>query len=261
MKIICFAFFFFPLLILCQQKIEFLPEKTIAGVTDFFADDYGNFYINNNADLTFIKYNSAGNVIGELLFTLPFKIQSVQNPLNIPAFSENAQEVRFYDKNLSEIQTVKFQQKFGFIKFAFAEDHQQLWLVDDSSKSIIQYNYREEKIINKFSFFADFADVIDLIVHDKNIYILRTNNLTVLNFQAEKIKEIYLENARKLRRENNAIFVIGQHSIFRVEGSDLSLVFNCDECKIVDKNTSSFFAIRDNILYLYPLEKEMSTKP
>lgn len=261
MKIIYFAFCFFPLLIFSQQKIELLPEKTIAGATDFFADDYGNFYIYNHADLSFIKYNFSGNREGELLFTLPFKIQSVQNPLNIPAFSENAQEIRFYDKNLTEIQTVKFQQKFGFIKFAFVEDQQHLWLVDNSSKTIIQYNFREEKVLNKYSFFADLAEVIDLIIHEKNIYILRKNNLTVLNIQSEKITEISLENARKLRRENNAIFVIGENSIFKLVGSDLSLLFYCDECKIVDKNTSSFFAIKGNNLYLYPLEKKMSIKP
>ncbi|RTZ49273.1 hypothetical protein EJ377_00740 [Chryseobacterium arthrosphaerae] len=64
-----------------------------------------------------------------------FKVQTVQNPLNVPLFSENAQEMKFVDQNMNEIQRIDFKQKFGFIRMAYAEDLQQLWLLDDSTNA------------------------------------------------------------------------------------------------------------------------------
>ena len=70
---------------------------------DFFADDYGNIYLYKNKDLSFTKYDSLGNQKGKIMLALPFKIQSVQNPLTISSFSENAQELTFFDQNLNAI--------------------------------------------------------------------------------------------------------------------------------------------------------------
>ena len=137
------------------------------------ADDYGNIYLYKNKDFSFTKYDSVGNQRGKLMLTLPFKIQSVQNPLNIPSFSENAQELKFYDQNLNEIQTVKFREKFGFIKMVYAEDLQQIWLLDESTKRLIQYNFREDKIINSYSFNIDFENIIDVLILTMRFMCLR----------------------------------------------------------------------------------------
>ena len=50
------------------------------------------------------------------MFPQPFKIQSVENPLNIFLFSENGQEIKILDQNLNEIQYLNLYQKFGHVK-------------------------------------------------------------------------------------------------------------------------------------------------
>ncbi len=48
------------------------------------ADDYGSLYIYKNKDFSFTKYDSLGKQIGKMMFTVPYKVQTVQNPLNVP---------------------------------------------------------------------------------------------------------------------------------------------------------------------------------
>ena len=103
--------------IFAQRNLAF-DSLSFRDAKDFFADDYGNIYLYKNKDLSFTKYDSLGNQKGKIMLALPFKIQSVQNPLTISSFSENAQELRFFDQNLNDIQTIDFRQKFGFIKMA-----------------------------------------------------------------------------------------------------------------------------------------------
>lgn len=227
---------------------------------DFFADDYGNIYLYKNKDFSFTKYDSVGNQKGKLMFTLPFKIQSVQNPLSISSFSENTQELKFFDQNLNEIQNINFRQKFGFIKIAYAEDLQQVWLFDESTKRLIQYNFREDRVINSYPFDLDFESIIDFIVFENKVYILTKTYFSVYNFKSEKLSEIMFENGKKLRRENRNIFAIDQNSIRKLEGNSLKTIFLSDNSQIVDKNTASYFVIKANKLYLYPFEKETGEK-
>ena len=254
MKIISFALIFFFSLFSAQEKAIVIAEN-LQGTKDFFADDYGNFYFYRSADFSFTKYDSHGILSAQLRLTLPFKIQSVQNPLNIPSFSENAQEMKFFDKNLAEIQTAKFQQKFGFIKAAYAEDLQQIWLLDSSSRNLIQYHFREDKILNKFPLNFDFDEVLDMLVYEKQLFLLFKNKLEIYNFKSEKLAEIAANKSRKLRRENDQILIIGQNAVSQISGNQLTVLFQCEDCQIVDKNTSSYFAVSGNKLYLYPLEK------
>ncbi|SFI62064.1 hypothetical protein SAMN05421638_0302 [Kaistella treverensis] len=254
MKIIFFALLLFFTSVSAQKKAVLIAEN-LPETKDFFADDYGNFYFYRSADFSLMKYDSIGKLSAQLRLTFPFKIQSVQNPLNIPSFSENAQEMKFFDKNLAEIQTVKFQQKFGFIKAAYAEDLQQIWLLDASSRNLIQYHFRDDKVLNKFPLNFDFDEILDMIVYDKKLYLLFKNKLEIYNFKSEKLAEITAKNSRKLRRENDQILVIGQNAVSQISGNQQDILFQCDDCEIVDKNTSSYFAISNNKLYLYPLEK------
>ena len=218
-------------------------------------DDYGNIYLYKNKDFSFTKYDSLGNQKGKLMLTLPFKIQSVQNPLNIPSFSENAQELKFYDQNLTEIQTVKFREKFGFIKMAYAEDLQQIWLLDESTKRLIQYNFREEKIINSYPFNIDFENIKDLLIFNNQVYVLAKNHFSQFNFNGEKILELPLEQGRRLRRENGNILVMGTNSVHQLKNRSLEKIFAAENSQIVDKNSVAYFVISANKLYLYPLNK------
>ncbi|WP_233701972.1 hypothetical protein [Kaistella palustris] len=187
------------------------------------------------------------------MLTLPFKIQSVQNPLNIPSFSENAQELKFYDRNLNEIQTVNFRQKFGFIKMAYAEDLQQIWLLDESAKRLIQYNFRDDKILNAFSFDVDFENIKDFIVFEQTLYILTDKNLSIYNLKGEKLLTLPVENGKRFRRENKTVLLITTNSVQKLEANSLQTIFFSENARIVDKNSSTFFVVRGNKLYLYKL--------
>ncbi|MCW3161045.1 hypothetical protein [Chryseobacterium oryctis] len=243
-----------------QRKFP-LDSLKLKEAKDMLADDYGNLYIYKNKDFSFTKYDSLGKQIGKLMVTVPFKIQSVQNPLSVPLFSENAQELKFVDQNLNEIQKVDFKQKFGFIKMAYAEDLQQLWLLDESSKRLIQYNFRNETTINSYPFFTSFDDLTDLLVHENKVYILTKKNIQVYTLKFEKIFEAEIQNGKRFRRENDVVLVITDNSILKyVQEKGMVNIFEDSNAQIVDKNTLSYFEIKANNLYLYNLEKKKENK-
>ncbi len=241
---------------LSAQKVLPLDTLKLKEAKDMLADDYGNLYIYKNKDFSLTKYDSLGKQLGQMMLTVPYKIQSVQNPLTVALFSENAQEMKFIDQNMNEIQRVDFRNKFGFIKMAYAEDLQQLWLLDDSTKRLIQYNFRNETIINSYPFDASFDELSDLLVYENRVYILTKKQIRVYTFKFEKIFEADLENGKRFRRENEAVLVITDHSVVKyVPEKELVTVFTHPEARIVDKNTLSYFEIKANKLYLYSLEK------
>lgn len=243
---------------LSAQKSLPLDTLKLKEAKDMLADDYGNLYIYKNKDFSLTKYDSLGKQIGQMMLTVPFKVQSVQNPLSVPLFSENAQELKFVDQNMNEIQRVDFKQKFGFIKMAYAEDLQQLWLLDESTKRLIQYNFRNETIINSYPFDASFDDLMDLLVYENKIYILTKQAFRVYTFKFEKIFEAPVENGKRFRRENENILVITNNAILKyIQEKEIVKIFQDPEARIVDKNTLSYFEIKTNKLYLYSLEKEV----
>jgi len=225
------------------------------------ADDYGYLYIYKNKDFSFTKYDSLGKQIGKMMLTVPYKIQSVQNPLSLALFSENAQEMKFVDQNMNEIQKVDFKQKFGFIKMAYAEDLQQLWLLDDSTKRLIQYNFRNDTTINAYPFDVNFDDLMDLLVFETKVYILTRKHIRVYSLKFEKLFEAPLENGKRFRRENDAVLVVADNSILKYDPEKgMVKIFEDKEAQIVDKNILSYFEIKANKLYLYSLEKIKETK-
>ncbi|SEM94604.1 hypothetical protein SAMN05421856_10987 [Chryseobacterium taichungense] len=244
------------------QKALPLDTLKLKEAKDMLADDYGNLYIYKNKDFSLTKYDSLGKQIGKMMLTVPYKIQTVQNPLSVPLFSENAQELKFVDQNMNEIQLVDFKQKFGFIKMTYAEDLQQLWLLDESTKRLIQYNFRNETIINSYPFDASFDDLMDLLVYENKIYILTRQNIRVYTFKFEKIFEAPVENGKRFRRENEYILVITQNAILKyVPEKEMVKIFQDPDAQIVDKNTLSYFEIKANKLYLYSLEKNKEIQP
>lgn len=246
------------------QAQKFLPLDTLKlkEARDMLADDYGNLYIYKNKDFSLTKYDSLGRQIGKMMLTVPYKVQTVQNPLSVPLFSENAQELKFVDQNMNEIQRVDFKQKFGFIKMAYAEDLQQLWLLDESMKRLIQYNFRNETIINSYPFDASFDDLTDLLVYENKVYILTRQHIRVYTFKFEKIFEAPIENGKRFRRENENVLVITQSAILKYgPEKEMVKIFQDPDAQIVDKNTLSYFEIKANKLYLYSLEKNRETQP
>src|SRR5690606_26278347 len=142
-------FLWLPLGLFCQNRLP-IDSLKITDIQDFLVDDYGNAYIYKSKDFSFTKYDSTGVQKGKVMLTVPFRVQSVQNPLNIVFFSENAQQIKMMDQYLTEIQKIEWQQQFGFIREAYMEDQQIVWLLEDSNKRLIQFNYRENRVINAF---------------------------------------------------------------------------------------------------------------
>lgn len=243
------------------QKVSPLDSLKFQDTQDFFADDYGNIYLYKNRDFSFTKYDSVGKQLGKMMMTLPFRVQNVQNPLNIVLFSENAQEMKFIDQNLNEIQKIDFSQKFAFIKMAYAEDLQQIWLLDESMKRLVQYNFRDDHIINSYPLELDFDQILDIIIFEDKLYLLTQKLFSVYNFKGEKLFEKKLDDGRKLRRENNFIYIISKKSISKYHfPKDIKKVFNAENSIIVDKNTPSYFEIRGNKLYLYSIKNSTTSQ-
>jgi len=253
--------FFFLFCTAFGQKTLPLDTLKLKEAKDMLADDYGNLYIYKNKDFSFTKYDSLGKQLGKMMLTVPYKVQSVQNPLSVPLFSENAQEMKFVDQNMNEIQKLDFRQKFGFIRMAYAEDLQQLWLLDDSTKRLIQYNFRNETTINSYPFDISFDDLTDLLVYENKVYILTRKHIRIYTLKFEKLFEASLENGKRFRRENDIILVIAGNSILKyVPEKGMVKVFEDPDAQIVDKNILSYFAIKANKLYLYNLEKIKEAK-
>ncbi|QDP86612.1 hypothetical protein FNJ88_01320 [Chryseobacterium sp. SNU WT5] len=254
---VCKIVFLFLFCTHSAQRILPFDTLKLAETKEILVDDYGNVYLYKNKDFSFTKYDSLGQQKARLKLTLPFKIQSVQNPLNISSFSENAQELRFFDRNLNEIQTVDLRQNFGFIKLAFVEDLQQAWLVDESSKRIVQYNFRDNRQVGSYPFFEDLTNVVDFLVFNQKFYFLYPKQLKVFDMKGNTLDSYEVTKPRKLRRENNRILVINRCSVQMINGSLLTDLFRTENIQFVDKNSSSYFVIKDNNLYLYrPKEKD-----
>jgi hypothetical protein len=256
-----YTIFIFLFCTAAAQKSLPLDTLKLKEAKDMLADDYGYLYIYKNKDFSFTKYDSLGKQIGKLMFTVPYKVQSVQNPLSLALFSENAQEMKFVDQNMNEIQKVDFKQKFGFIKMAYAEDLQQLWLLDDSTKRLIQYNFRNDTTINAYPFDVSFDDLMDMLVYETKVYILTRKHIRVYSLKFEKLFEAPLENGKRFRRENEVILVVADNSILKYDPEKgMVKVFEYKEAQIVDKNILSYFEIKANKLYLYSLEKIKEAK-
>lgn len=243
--------------IFSAQKILPFDSLKLHEAKDFLVDDYGSIYLYNNRDLSFTKYDLHGSQVGKMMLAVPFFVQNVQNPLCIPLFSENAQELKLVDQNLNEIQKIDFRDKFGSVKAVYTEDLQQIWLLEESMKRLVQYNFREDKIINSYLLDIEFDEVKDILVHDGHIYILSNQYFTVYDFKSQKIFCQKLLNGKRLRRENEAVYIISENSIYNfMFPNGFQTVFNPINSRIVDKNSSAYFDIKGNNLYLYPVEKK-----
>lgn len=247
----------FSLILILSSSLFFSQKKTgldslnAKDVQELLGDDYGSIYLYKNKDLSFTKYDSLGTQLGKLMLTFPYKIQSVNNPLNIVMFSENAQEIKFIDQNLNEIQKINLSTTFGFVKAVYAEDLQYAWMIDDSNKTLIQYNFRSSSTISSFPFNINLQSLKDFLVYNNKIYILRENTFEVYNTKATLLYTSPISNARKLRRINNDILIFGNQTVHQFDGKNLSEIFKNESAKLVDKNNAGFLALIKDKLYLY----------
>lgn len=225
-----------------------------SAVEEIFLDEYNHIYHYDKNSLTVLKTDSSGKELGRLFLPQPFKIQDVQNPLSIVAFSQNAQEVRFYDRNLSETSSpLKLSEKFNFIKALYADNQEVAWLVDGAANNILQYNLRQEKILNSWTW-EKVENITDFLVYQHIAYILTSDELVIFNMIDESVAKIPVKEGRKLRRENQRIYLLKSKEILSLEANVLKSRFIKNDAQIVDKNNSYYLALIDNKFYLYPAE-------
>ena len=249
----CFLLIWISILAFPQQRIG-IDTLKLKNAQDILGDDYGNIYLYKKKDFSLIKYDSTGAQLAKAMMPFPYKIQSVINPLNITMFSENAQEIKFMDQNLNVIQTISLSPNFGFVRAVYAEDLQFAWLIDDSSKTLVQYNFRSNTVINSFPFNTDLQALQDFLVHNNRIYILQDNSLKVYNTRAALLFSSTFRNGKKLSRNNDDILIFGDNTISKFDGKQLTEIFRNNDAKIVDKNTNGFLALIRDKLYLYKLK-------
>lgn len=236
---------------------QFFGQKNLElkGVKDFLTDDYGNIYAFKNKDFGFVKYDSLGNQIGKMMLVNPFKIQSVQNPLNIVLFSENVQEIKLIDQNLNEIQTIDLKQKFGSVSQAYVEDLQKVWLIDESQNLLLYYNFRDDILMNSFPIRFNLDGIKDILIYNGKLFVLRENSFEVYDFNSEKLSEFTIENGKRLSRENDDIYIVSSQKIYQFFPSqEFKMVFSSSEAKIVDKNHLHFLALIADKFYLYKIK-------
>lgn len=241
--------------IFAQVENSYFGAAQLKNADDFAVDEYGEVYVYRNSELSYTKYFSDGAERARLQFAVPFAIPSVQNPLKLMAFSLNAQEIRFFDQNLALVQKIPLPTEVGSMMAVFTEDPRYLWLIDNSSKRLIQYDVTAREVVSATLLNKIPSTVKDLLIHDRRAYILSEDRLTVLDLRNSTETNFPVSAARKLRREGREVLVIGQKRILALRGETLDAVFNCESCRLVDKNNTAYFGISDNKLYLYPIKK------
>ena len=249
--LLCLAFSFH----VEAQDLMVADSIVMSDADDFQADDYGNFYVYRNRAFSLTKYDSLGQKMSEVMLALPYRLKSVKNPLNIVLYSANAQSLKLMDQHLNEIQKIDWRGKFGFVRMAFVAGPQNIWLVDQSSKSLIQYNYRTEKVLSTYAFNIEYEGLKDFLVYNNQLYWLTEKGFQVYNFQGELLYEQPISDGHRLQRENDTVFIIGKQSIQKFNGQNVYTAFKSEDAQIVDKNSSAYFELKGNKLYLYRIGK------
>ncbi|WP_312321835.1 hypothetical protein [Soonwooa sp.] len=254
MKNLLFLFCLMPFLLFSQIEIK-SDSLNLRDSQGIYFDDYDNIYLYNAKSFSFTKYDTLGLKAAQQMLPRPFRAQAINNPLNIVFFSENTQEIKLTDANLNDIQNIRLSENFNFIKRVYVEDQQSLWLLDDSSKKLIQYNYRNNKIVNSFPFYQNMEDILDMLVYENKVYLLKKNSFLVLNLRGEILDKIELNLPTKLKRENETILVFTKPELiqYSTDKKVKKLSYKQDS-EIVDKNKSGFLVRSKNKLYLYKPE-------
>lgn len=236
-----------------QKEPQVFPiQEDLAHVEVLMVDDYGAVYLHNNNTFTLKKIDALGKNVGRIQIPIPFKIQPVNNPMQIVLFSEQAQEIRLLDLYLVEKQKIPLNH-LGFIKTVHLEDQQIIWLVDEANSRIVQYNYRQEKIINVIPLYLDLQKIKEILVFNNYFYILKEEKFEVYNHAFLKIFSIDLLNPYRLKREDESIIIFDAENIWKYENKKISNIKAFSNKSIVDKNESVFYQIEQGKLYLYPL--------
>lgn len=220
-------------------------------IDEVYYDDYQNVYLYEQADFSLTKLNAKGEEQGRLMLVYPFKIQPIQNPLNVFLFSEAAQELRIVDQNLNEIQRFRVPSDLGYIKAVAVQNLRTAWLLNITDKTLIYYDYREGKVLNSIVLPIDVADVQEFMVMGSVLYCLTADRLVQYDMQTGDKTTIAIAGAKKIKREGQRLFILTNTAVYELVNGVLQPKFNPPKARIVEKNYSGYLAVIGNKVYLY----------
>lgn len=246
-RFIFLFFFLYAVFISAQSPLGSFVIPHFKNIDEMMVDDYGNLYLQNQSHFNLIKIDTLGNELGRVQLTIPFKVQPIGNHLNIILFSEQAQEIKMYDQYFTEIQKINLQH-LGYITAAYLQDSQNLWLIDTANRRIIQYNFRQERVINATTISADITGIKELLFFNNQFFVLRDDFFEVYDSRWNIIFSHPLDMPYRLRRENERILIFASQHIWIYEKGQLQMFRDVQKSTLVDKNNSRIFYLQNGQL-------------
>ena len=179
---------------LCAQQEPVNPQRW-----EVSRDSYGDLYVYSRDRFDLTKYDSIGRQLGRQLFTNPYRIQSFQNPLRIPAFSAAAQRLIFLDQYLNLIQSFPTE-SYGWVAAVNVADHQHAWMLETTQNRLLFVDFRQEKILKTYVLPFDSAQLTDLMVADENLYFLSNHEVIRWQVAGEVFRVLHRKEGAPLIR-------------------------------------------------------------
>lgn len=212
---------------------------------EMMVDDYENVYLYNRKDFSLTKINLEGKLMGRIQLPIPFKIQPITNHFTTILFSRPLQEVRILDQYLNPIQKIKLN-PLGNITAAYVQDSQNIWLVDASDRRIIQYDYRQGRVINTTPIDVEVNDIEQIIFFDHQFYLIRNEHFEVYDFQWNLIFSSLLHAPYRLRRANDQLLIFDAQHIWCYTDKHIVPLKEQTLPTLTDTNNSAIYYIKEN---------------
>ena len=216
----------------------------VSGISDFLADDYGNFYFTDREQFKIIKTDASGAEIARTAVRAPFRILSVRNPLSIALFSENTQSIIILDQNLTEIERIRLND-LGWVKAVYAPDTQEVWLLVSDRRMLTRYHLRERREISAIPLAINFMEIKDIIIFKDKIYILSENSLNVFNLSGEMIKTFDVSGGKRLQINNSEIFITSSGRVESIMDDKLVAIYQLATDEEITLNSEKAYILKN----------------
>lgn len=144
------------LLILClkgtSQNIEFINEflKTADSITYFTIDALNNVYI-KDINNVYTKISAEDNKVFNLKNDVGYGSFSIDviNPFKVLVFNSNENKIQFYDKTLSKVSEIDFEdaEEISDEIFVINSGENKVWIYDKQQNKLFKYNYTSKNLI------------------------------------------------------------------------------------------------------------------
>lgn len=235
-------------------RAQLLPVLTLPVgkvYSEVLVDDFNGLYLNDQQGFTLEKHSASGEVLASRMLDGPYHIQDVLHPLNIALFSENSQKILFLDQFLNQKQEISLRD-FGYIRAAFVENQETVWLLNESTRQLLKYGLRSGTVEKSLLISFPEATVKDMVVSHGVLYLLTAEALHIVEPGSGRNLAVAVTRPVRLRRDSGELLVFTTERVFRLSGENtLVPVFYGNQADLVEKNSQSYFVISAGKLYLY----------